>query len=283
MRSCICWSAAAVILACSPGPDDGNDTLEPGVCGDGVLNLGEACDVPGDPGCDDACHLTDTVAWTVTRSKPGVILTYPLDVAVGADGRIVVLGYRWGGGDLPDEGEGWLLALDPEGDVLWEKEVQSPGGHEGVYPSRIAVGSDGSIYHQGFDVFSYTEDGDLRWTFAAPTIDEPGFGEGSLRSSTALAVDGDAVFTASYGIRTLNPDGPSPTDASLRRHDPATGDLLWERVLDDGDAVAYPLELAIVGSTVVATGRADLESFEGSAFVCADAGSGALMPCVAGT
>lgn len=269
---------SALLCAAACAPDDASDTLEPGVCGDGVLNLDEACDVPGDPGCDAACHLTDEIVWTVTRGEPGVFLTYPQDVAVGADGRIYVLGFRWGGGDLPDDGEGWLLALEPDGGVRWEIDVQTPGGGEGVRSSRVAVDADGSVYHQGLDVFSYTADGALRWKFAETTdlLPEPG---ASLRAATGLAVADDAVFTASYGYRDLVADVPPTVDASVRRHDPATGALVWETVLRGVTDVAWADALTVSGDTVVAAGPSDPEGYGTSAFACAVVGSGYLVPC----
>ena len=74
------------IAACADQADD------PGVCGDGVLGAGEACDAPDAPGCDDACHLTADTRWTVTRDG-GKAPGYPVDVAVGPDGSVYVVDY----------------------------------------------------------------------------------------------------------------------------------------------------------------------------------------------
>jgi hypothetical protein len=263
------------LFACGDDDDNGH-VLEPGICGDGILNVGEACDVPGDSGCDAACHLTDTVAWTVKLGEPGVLFTYPQDVAVGPDGTAYVLGFRWGGGSLPDDGEGWLAALDPAGAELWRIETPTPGGGEGVYPSRVGVAADGAIYVQGFDLSSYAADGSLRWTDADPLVDP----RDHLRTATALVVAGDAVFTASYGIRELNPNGPSPTDASLRRHDPATGEVVWERILADDGILGPVYTLALTGTTLVGAGLTGDTFDAGFAFGCAEAVDGASVPCV---
>ena len=266
-------SAAVMLVACADADDGGEDTLTPGVCGDGVLNLGEACDVPDADGCDADCHITGQSVWTVTRGESGTSLTYPLDVAVGPDGQIVALMYAWGGASDPPEGSATLVALAPSGETRWTTSVQSPGGGEGVAPSHVAIGPDGSIFFHTFGVACYDGDGQLVWD--EPTQD--------LRTASALALAGDDVYVASYGLRDFDPNGPSTVDASLRRHDPATGEIVWERVLTGVTDVGRAISITVAGDTVVAAGQvsADFPN-DGSAFACASAATGALVPCLPG-
>ncbi len=74
-----------------------------------------AGDVRGD-GCDADCHLTATPAWTVTRGDPNILVTVPIDVAVGPDGQIVVLG-SGAGPPIPMGRAGWsrLTPAAPSG------------------------------------------------------------------------------------------------------------------------------------------------------------------------
>ena len=67
-------------------------------------------------GCDADCHLTATPAWTVTRGDPNILVTVPIDVAVGPDGQIVVLG-SGAGPPIPMGRAGWsrLTPAAPSG------------------------------------------------------------------------------------------------------------------------------------------------------------------------
>ncbi len=72
--------ATALIIGCAG---------DVSVCGNGLLDPGEACDAPGDVGCDGACHLTGTTAWTRIIGEPETT-TKIVDVAVDRGGQIVV-------------------------------------------------------------------------------------------------------------------------------------------------------------------------------------------------
>jgi hypothetical protein len=250
---------AALLVACTP--DD-----VPGVCGDGILGPDEACDVAAD-GCDADCHLTATPAWTVTRGDPDISIMTPIDVAVGPDGQIVVLGRSWGGTDDPD-GEGWLVALDASGAERWQRTVPYPV-REAFFPSRIGVGADGTICHQGPGLSCFDPDGDPLWDETLPLT----------RTVTALALAGDAVYSAAQGPREFGEDGSIPVDTSLRRHDPRTGELAWEQVLDAG-GLGLVLGVTVAGDTLVAMGLAAGEAGEPSfGFTGVEAATGTPEPC----
>lgn len=65
----------------------------------------------------------------------------------------------------------------------------------------------------------------------------------------------------------------------MRRHDPATGTLVWETVLRGVTDVAWADALTVSGDTVVAAGPSEPEGYGTSAFACTVVGSGDLVPC----
>ncbi len=247
---------AALLAACTP--DDA-----PSVCGDGILGPDEACDVAAD-GCDADCHLTATPTWTVTRGDPDILMTAPIDVVVGPDGQIVVLGSSWGGTADP-EGEGWLVALDASGAERWQRTVPYPV-RDALFPSRIAVDADGNICHQGPGLSCFDPDGAPLWDETLPP----------MRTVTALAIADDAVYTAVHGPGEFGEGGPI---GSLRRHDPLTGELAWEQVLDPDAAVGLILAVTLAGDTLVAMGLATGKGEPSFGFACFAAATGVLASC----
>lgn len=217
---------AALPLACS---DDA------GVCGDGVVDPGEACDGSG-PGCDAECHLTGAAAWTVQYGDPG-LQPRLLDVGIDAAGRIVVLG-EMNGGPPTDEHPGgtdrlFLLGLEPSGAQRWEREGPDADVHPWLLP-HLAVAADGAFYVQGAGIHAYTADGDTTWHMA-PT---------DVGYAAITAADG-ALYTAGMGI-------PAPL-ARVDRLDPNTGGSVWQRSFG-GAGVNLPTSVVIAGEHVVTVG-----------------------------
>lgn len=209
----------AVLVACTHG--------DIGVCGDGVVDPGEACDAAGE-GCDDACHLTGATAWTVTRSEPDAAVDI-LDVAVGASGRIAVLGVT----DTDSEyGAPWLLALDATGAELWRTELAAEDLR--LLPPHVAVDADDGIYVQTRGLRRFDFWGRAVWELRP---DDAGF--------LALTVADDAVFLAD--LRALG----SAAAFGLRRVDPATGASVWAWSVDD-DAIYFPIGLSMADEQLVA-------------------------------
>ena len=267
---------ATFVVACAghSGDTDDNgdtsDTGEPAVCGDGVLGSGEACDVPDNAGCDAACHLTGDLRWTVTRGGAGV-WDSPVDVAVGADGQVVLRVSGWN--DELQQHIGTLIAYDSAGTQLWQADT-SPAMRETDVPSRVAIGPDGSIYVQGWGLECFDPEGHRKWGESSP----------EQRTTTAITLGDGALFSASYGVGGGSvPDGPPPTDGRLHRRDPATGEVLWETVLAGDTPITLASTIAVVGSTLVAAGNVTADRpGDGHAFACVEAATGAPVPCLAG-
>lgn len=273
-RCLLSTAIAAFVVACAghSGDTDDNgdtsDTGEPAVCGDGVLGSGEACDAPDSAGCDAACHLTADLSWTVTRGGTG-IQDSPVDVAVASDGQIVLRVSGWN--DELQDYIGTLIAYDSAGRELWQADT-SPVMRETDVPSRVAIGLDGLIYVQGWDLECFDPDGHRLW------------GDSEHRTTTAITLGDGALFSASYGASGgSNPGGPPPTDGRLHRRDPATGEVLWETVLDGNTPITLASTIALVGSTLVAAGNVIADSpNDGHAFACVEAATGAPVPCLVG-
>ncbi len=239
-------AAAVLLMACI-------DRDKPGICGDHVVDAGEACDAPGD-GCDVSCHLTGERAWTVVRSEPNNSVQI-VDIAVDPGGPIVVLGIS----NPPTDRDGtpWLFALDPTGEERWF--VTLPPLETHATNPRVAVDADGGIYVQDNGLRRYDPDGKPGWHVAPTDVD-----------FTALVVADGAIYTAGAG-RPMR-------EIVLQRREPTSGELVWERRLGDAEIDYIPFALAVAGDRVVALGSWSsfdgLESAFGSLRVVIDAVTG---------
>jgi hypothetical protein len=257
--------------ACSSVGGDSDDTGttgatgttgEPAVCGDGVLDTSEACDVAA-AGCDADCGLTGEVAWAVRIGDPDDRTTI-FGVAVDATGQIVVFGEKLrtpGGQPIRST---WLLALDPVGEERWRKEF--PGEEFPPGSGGVVVDGDGRIYVRYGGLRRFEPDGAPGWE-----LPRPGPGD----EYTAHVVGDDALFTADYG---LDPEGGDTELANLiiRRHDPATGAIEWQRFIGDDHHRLSAGKLAVAGGAVVAAGEwYGYSSGGGGAVVSVDAATGA--------
>lgn len=245
--------AAVILTACSN--DDAN------VCGDHVLGPLEACDVAGE-GCDDACHLTGATAWTVRRSDANVPIDI-LDIAVGASGRIAVLGVT---DDVEPHGSPWLLALDPAGEELWRAALAAQDIGD-VFPPHVAVDADDGVFVQGRGVRRFGREGRPDWDLVPEDAGIVAF----------VAAD-EAAFIGRVGA--FDAEQPS---SGVQRVDPATGRIVWSWYHADG-AVHIPLALTIAGHLVVAMGyrSGSLGDGETAELVFVDAATGELARIVAG-
>lgn len=253
-------ATAALLVACSG---------DNGVCGDHVVDPGEACDAAGD-GCDAACHLTGATTWTVTRGATNKI-TDLLDVAVDPDGQIVVLGVSsdWATGEPVHAA--WLLALDPAGAEQWQADIPLSAIEFNPGPPKLAVDAGGFIYIQGRSLQRFGPLGEPSWQLAPED-----------RAFTALTVVDGAVYATGFEISSDGSDNPDRYKFAVHRHDAATGASVWERVLGDDDADYVGVGLAVRGDTVYAAGRRSPhgDGFPHPVHVTLDAASGDSGPLV---
>lgn len=205
-------------------PTSSGTGAEPGVCGDGVVGAGEACDdgnaEPHD-GCDAACGRTGVLEWTV--ADPGATA-----VTVDKAGRIVaVAGNR-------------VFALDPGGELLWETTVGNGGGF-----IDVAVDDAGRIYvaDRLTAVHCLLFGGEEVWTFSeAPA---PGVGE----EIAGLALEGSGLYAVgaeenheTHLYRTI-----------LRRLDLDTGAMMWKS-MTPADTDMLGQAVALSNDNIVAVG-----------------------------
>ncbi|MBK7827086.1 hypothetical protein [Nannocystis sp.] len=246
-------AAAALLLSCS-SPDGGETGA---ICGNHVLDPGEACDGEGD-GCDATCHLTGEAAWTATRSASMVI-----DVAVGGDGTIVV----YGAPDRHDPAVGyWLRALDAGGEQQWEVAVDVDD-FNGASP-HLEIGDDGGIFVQGSTLRRYGPEGELAWQVTPTNVvyADVAVAEGAVYVSGAAPVD----------------NAGSADKLRVERRDPATGAIVWQTLVGDGSGALLLTDTTVTRDSVITVGHLLAQKSEQSGAVrfSVDAATGAPGPVV---
>lgn len=257
-------SAAVLLLACGAGVDDidetdgdtggtgvassgeadGGETVEVDVCGNGILEQGEACDPPGD-GCDAECNVFDRTVWEVGRGgvdAPTVLY----DVAIDRAGQIVVLGATLDDPEVGASESTWLLALDSDGAQQWTVQVP-PAATDSLFPLHVAADGEG-IYVQGYGVHRFSRRGEPGW-YTWP----------SYRAFTRIAVADGAVYAAGVDFSAQSSSSMGLKFA-LHRLDAASGALVWERVFDEPAIETYATGVAVAGGTAHAVGG--WESFD---------------------
>ncbi|MBK9755780.1 MAG: PQQ-like beta-propeller repeat protein [Nannocystis sp.] len=150
------------------------------------------------------------------------------------------------------------------GEVAWT--VTRGGANVFDTPVDVAVGPDGTIVLRvsGWDEVKQEH-------------------VGRLLAYDPVAVGDDAVFSASWGASGVSPDDHPPTDGRLHRHDPATGEIVWETVLDGNTPIAQAVAITLSEGTLVAAGEVTAQfPGDGYAFACADAATGTPETCLPG-
>ncbi|MCY1063541.1 hypothetical protein OV090_02145 [Nannocystis sp. RBIL2] len=237
--------------------DDSGAEPTPGVCGDGVLDEGEACDDGDDDpenGCDLDCHPTAAVEWT--RTDRGIVEqgAKALDVAIDPTGRIVVVGSER---QADGADRGLVLVLDPGGEVVWRRAHPGPKQDNSMF-ADVEVDAGGRIFVAGGEVGPGNTTSLIRgfgpaaeelWTFRK-AIPEP-FGQ-----ARALAVGPEGLYSASNEAQF---DGL--VKLVVRRHDLLSGAATWESPDAEPmkeyakDIVVSGARLAVAGTTVHLEGQ----------------------------
>lgn len=232
-------------------PGTSNSSLPGPLCGNGVVDDGEACDdgnQDGDDGCDVACLPTGVPLWTVVSEPSSTILSVALDAA----GNVFLAGYE----DSEDEfyTDAIVRKLDADGNELL---AFSFTGVDQVddYARAIAVGPDGSFYVAGEEgllgfigrgfIRKYDPAGQELWTYTQMS-DNPDSG---IVRGRGLAVDGGTIAAV---LVDENASSLAAT-AHVLALDPA-GQLLWSDATPDA-LYAFDLALTHEGDIVVAGGQ----------------------------
>ncbi|WAS97918.1 outer membrane protein assembly factor BamB family protein [Nannocystis punicea] len=217
----------------------------PGVCGDGVVDLGEVCDDGNDEpndGCDAACARTGRVVWTFEPEGRFSIA----DIAFAPNGLLLVSGF---------DVEPRLLALSPGGEELWRKTVPGVG--------ELAVDPAGRIFI-GAGEFVHAFSPDLKQLWSADPAEEA-----ELAGVIGLDVRGDGVYVGSL-------EG-SDQRLVVRRHDIVTGAVSWETRTPEGFTLLAE-DLAVVDDRAYVVGQVnDTEGVTRPLLAAFDAESGALL------
>jgi len=139
-------------------------------------------------------------------------------LAVDGVGNVYVTGWQSQNNDI----DVVTLKYGPEGDLLWERRYNSPGGNN--QPNDIQLDAEGNLYVAGASWVTEQEDFDLLLLKYDPagnllwdrTLDN---GDGQLDSGYALSIDaaGNAVVA-----------GYTEPNAYLVKYS-TNGDLLWDR------------------------------------------------------
>ncbi|MFZ6179071.1 PQQ-binding-like beta-propeller repeat protein [Nannocystis pusilla] len=194
----------------------------PGVCGDGVVNAGEACDDGDDEpndGCDAACTRTGEVVWTVER--PGELFGF----AMAADGTIYVSG---------QDPVSFLAAFAPDGSEQWHIDAADSG--------PLVVDAAGQIYmlSKFSGVLAFAPDSTESWHLGPD-------GEQTPSPPLGLDVGDGALYIANY-------EPGAQKRVVVRRLEPGTGAIVWEALTPEGEDVDAE-DLAVVGERIFVVGQ----------------------------
>jgi cysteine-rich repeat protein len=213
-------STAAVDAGSSGG-------LEPG-CGNGRLDPGEECDddntEDGDT-CSATCAIPSEVIWTVTHGDPDPSNDQAVDVVIGPDDAIYVVGSiaRVGSNEKI-----WLQQIFPDGTLGWSLEWDGPD-QLGDAPREIAWMHNGDLAIVGSTSLGGTS-GVLLLVVDITThaelwhrrFDDPDLELNDLGEALAVSPDGDVVV-----------GGQVRGDRWLGRYS-AAGELRWSQTYAEG-------------------------------------------------
>ncbi|MFZ6179970.1 hypothetical protein [Nannocystis pusilla] len=226
----------------------------PGVCGDGVVDAGEACDdgdADLDDGCAPDCTRVGVPLWTHTFDGPASLLDRASAVAFHPDGRVVVVGSVFVEAEVR---AGLVLMLDASGAEVWKKLLPAqPGKQTSLY--AVTIDDAGTIYaagatiglDQSIDIHAFDPAGGELWTFQEPS---PPDGAGLSTSISELAVTADALFSS--GFELVGPEGIALVG---RRHQKDGGAVVWRTTTTGGAPQADGVGLAVAGGNVVVVGH----------------------------
>lgn len=256
--------------ACDDGAMNGaygscaGDCAGPGPgCGDGVVNGPEACDdgdaVDGD-GCNVDCVESGSEVWTVGYGGEDAGNARARGVAVDGSGNVIVVGEEFVVGQNANV---WLRKYTPDGEVLWSRAWNGPSSGDDVAHAIAVTPEDdyvvtGEQYEAGEGADIFVE----RWSPSGTSLwkqtHSSASGLGDRGFGVAVAPDGRIAVTGEeYKLIGLHNVWTRLMDAE--------GAEIWTQVFDanagndSGNAVAFDLkgDVIVAGSIYVPIGLAN--------------------------
>ncbi len=128
------------------GDSSGTGEL-PELCGNGVVDMGEACDKPNGidaDGCNEDCTLSGSVLWSSTIGGSLGLAEDFFGIAVDEDANAYATGALHTSNLGPDL---WIQSFNPAGVVGWD--LSTDGSANGLDAGRGVLVHDGSLYVAG--------------------------------------------------------------------------------------------------------------------------------------
>ncbi len=235
-----------------PGSTSGS-TSETGTpepeCGNGQLEMGEACDdgngVDGD-GCNTDCVESGTVLWEVIHPELGSVAR---GVAVGPQGDVAVVGARVEG----DDSDILVLFFNRDGVAQWQRVHASPEGGEDE-GRQVAFDESGSLYVTAYETRNdlVPAQGNDAWTRQYDTQGT----EGWTKIYNSASSGRDRGYDVKWSGDEIVVAGQSGADTWLQGCAASDGEVLW--TFDEGlDPAEFDQAQAIAvdGDTVYAAGE----------------------------
>ncbi len=217
--------------ACDDGLNDGSYAgCQPGCgalgpyCGDGITNLAEDCDDGDDVdgnGCNVDCVISGSLRWMLSYDGPAHGVDTGHGVAFDSEGNAIVVGSVHYG-----ESHAWVRKHTAEGSIDWTADFNTPGGSASATSVAI-LGEDSIVFSGGFT----TQDGQhdawiRRITAEGRSIWTETYSSPTGENEIAL----DLGIDPSGNIYTLLQEDDLPpatgTRTLLRKYTPA-GNELW--------------------------------------------------------
>ncbi|APR87150.1 Cell surface protein [Minicystis rosea] len=243
-----------------------------GVCGNGIVEAGEACDdgntVVGDA-CSD-CKLPGTPVWTQTYNGSNGTGDSWLGVKTDPSGNVIVAGVRFVG----QSSDAVVAKYDANGNQLWVQTYNGgSNGDDAAYGvttdaqgNIIAVGYETSpgydIDNKNIWIRKYDPNGNPLWTKTYVGYDTLSvYDEDDIGYGVATNAAGDVFITTTIGY-----DGASGDfDILVAKLSGTNGSILWNDVLDtanddEGSAITVDAAGRVIaaGYTVTSAGGTDM-------------------------
>jgi cysteine-rich repeat protein len=224
----------------------------------------------GDPA---AYETDDEILWHIALDGGAAKADGGYDIAIDADGTLVVAGYV---GTDTQSGDAWLARIDPEAapgtEVVWEATHNDVDGNAGDRAYGLAIAPGGEIVVTGYTTTAkHRQPWLARYDAAGTQIWSTVFdselslaGEVGDEEGNAVALDADGNILVAGSIMQVPDNGMyTVTDLALMKFD-AAGTVLWSATYDGPPSGLAPSEDDGLGIAVDGDGNAYVSGLERS-------------------